>query len=277
MKKLFIMVGLFLILIGCSANITYLDLTSEELLIGIGESENIGVIYEPADANIKVKWTSSDSSVASVSEGKVFGVSKGTAIITASYKDFSIDCQVTVVDIQEEFTKIIEKLEYAYETLNEVSYSLIGAWHFGIYDSDDYSFDMVVFWLWFETGDEIGTTSELVNAYNDAYGTDYTDYMVGLMLSGDFSRCVNTVKEAYINAGSFSRALERINVAKDILQSLNSSTEGYDEMHDLYLKVKSYYDSLYEPSGSYSVYLNSVTDIEDDIEELFNSANFYID
>ena len=51
-----------------------------------------GVEADPAEA----KWTSSDTSVASVQKGLVTAVDKGEAVITASYKEVEISCKVIV-------------------------------------------------------------------------------------------------------------------------------------------------------------------------------------
>ena len=64
-----------------------------------GESGTITATVSPSNAdNRKVIWSSSDASVATVSDGKVSGISKGSAIITATADDNgkSAQCSVTV-------------------------------------------------------------------------------------------------------------------------------------------------------------------------------------
>ena len=53
---------------------------------------------QPAQADAYVQWSSSNESVATVSQGMVKGISKGTAVITANVGGASATAVVTVVD-----------------------------------------------------------------------------------------------------------------------------------------------------------------------------------
>jgi len=84
---------------GDPVNATALSLSKKELTVQAGSSENLTVSFTPSDTtNKKVVWTSSNPSIATVADGKVTGVSKGTATITATYADgdFGDSCEVTV-------------------------------------------------------------------------------------------------------------------------------------------------------------------------------------
>ena len=66
-----------------------------------GATETLEVTFTPASAtNKNIIWTSSDTDIATVSNGKVTAKSAGTAIITAKSEDgdFSSTCSVTVTD-----------------------------------------------------------------------------------------------------------------------------------------------------------------------------------
>ena len=72
--------------------------------IAVGGSETLTVTKAPSDATIV--WSSSDTSVATVSNGVVTGVAKGTVTITASNETGGASygkatCTVTVQDVQE--------------------------------------------------------------------------------------------------------------------------------------------------------------------------------
>ena len=70
---------------GDPVNATALSLSKKELTVQAGSSEHLTVSFTPADTtNKKVVWESSNPSVATVADGKVTGVSKGTATITAT-------------------------------------------------------------------------------------------------------------------------------------------------------------------------------------------------
>ena len=84
---------------GTPINATAIALSPKTLKVESGSSENLTVTFTPSDTtNRKVAWSSSNSSVATVSSGKVTGVAPGTATITASYADGSLEdtCEVTV-------------------------------------------------------------------------------------------------------------------------------------------------------------------------------------
>ena len=74
-------------------------LNPTSLTLTEGETATITATVSPSNAdNQKVIWSSSDASVATVSDGKVTGKSKGTAIITAIADDNgkTAQCSVTV-------------------------------------------------------------------------------------------------------------------------------------------------------------------------------------
>ncbi len=79
---------------------TGISVSPKTLKVEAGSSKNLTVNFVPEETtNRKVTWTSSDTSVATVSSsGQVTGVAKGTATITATYVDggFTDTCEVTV-------------------------------------------------------------------------------------------------------------------------------------------------------------------------------------
>ena len=78
-------------------SVTSVTLNQSSLTLVVGESSTLSSTVSPADAPDKtVSWTSSNASVASVSNGVVKAVSEGTATITASCGGKSASCTVTV-------------------------------------------------------------------------------------------------------------------------------------------------------------------------------------
>lgn len=76
-----------------------ISLDSDAISIKVGSSATIYVRFTPGNAsNQNIIWTSSDESVAVVSEGIVKGIDAGTATITATSEDggFTDSCQITV-------------------------------------------------------------------------------------------------------------------------------------------------------------------------------------
>ncbi|MBQ2711481.1 MAG: endonuclease [Clostridia bacterium] len=64
--------------------VTSIALSSTSLALKVGGTQTLTVTANPAGASNAVKWTTSNSSVATVSNGKVTAVGKGTATITAT-------------------------------------------------------------------------------------------------------------------------------------------------------------------------------------------------
>ncbi len=62
----------------------------------VGETASISARIEPSDAQASVSWTSSDTSVVSVSNGSVTALKEGVAVITVSAGSVSKDCRITV-------------------------------------------------------------------------------------------------------------------------------------------------------------------------------------
>ncbi len=80
--------------------VTGISLNRSTLSIDEGASAVLTATVKPADAtNQNVTWSSSNSSVASVANGKVTGVAEGTATITATTEEggFEATCKVTVM------------------------------------------------------------------------------------------------------------------------------------------------------------------------------------
>lgn len=79
--------------------VTGISLNKSTLNILIGAEETLNATITPSNATSKdVTWTSSDTSVVSVANGKITAKKLGTAIITASSYEYRATCRVTVVD-----------------------------------------------------------------------------------------------------------------------------------------------------------------------------------
>lgn len=77
--------------------VTGIELNQTSLSIEIGKTAELKAVVLPDDAtNKNVAWSSSNSSIASVSEGVITAVSSGTAVITAAAGGKEASCTVTV-------------------------------------------------------------------------------------------------------------------------------------------------------------------------------------
>lgn len=90
----------------CSVTVTAADvavtgvsLNKATLNLTVGGNETLSATVTPSDATAKtVSWKSSDEKVATVVDGKVTAVAKGTATITAKAGDKEATCTVTVAE-----------------------------------------------------------------------------------------------------------------------------------------------------------------------------------
>lgn len=82
-----------------SVAVTGMTLQEDKVTVEKGKTVTVNAVITPSDATKKgITWTSSDTSVATVSNGIIKGVGEGTATITATTKDggFTDTCEVTV-------------------------------------------------------------------------------------------------------------------------------------------------------------------------------------
>ena len=75
---------------------TKITLDKTECSLNVGENVTLKETVTPADTTDEVIWESSDEDVATVKDGVVTAVGKGTATITATAGDVSATCEVTV-------------------------------------------------------------------------------------------------------------------------------------------------------------------------------------
>lgn len=77
--------------------VTGITLSKTTISLLVNEEETLTADVQPADATDKtVTWSSSDESVASVTDGKVKGLAEGSATITAKAGNKTATCAVTV-------------------------------------------------------------------------------------------------------------------------------------------------------------------------------------
>lgn len=106
MKKIFALVFtclLVLSLCSCSlfgATITDISLSESDIQLEIGSSKQIDVNAKPENAVLsKLTWTTSDNAVATVEDGLVKAIQKGSAVIKVTTENgISKACNITVVD-----------------------------------------------------------------------------------------------------------------------------------------------------------------------------------
>ncbi len=73
-----------------------LSFQQANVTVAAGQTATLTVVATPTNAKKNLTWTSSNTSVATVSNGVVTGVAKGTATITATDKDTNVSASATV-------------------------------------------------------------------------------------------------------------------------------------------------------------------------------------
>lgn len=99
-KFLFIFTAVAVMFASCKTEdevaVTGITLDSSTLTLNVDETATLVATLLPKGASATITWTTSDASVATVADGVVTGVSKGTANVVASAGSFTVTCYVTV-------------------------------------------------------------------------------------------------------------------------------------------------------------------------------------
>ncbi len=79
--------------------VSKITLNTKELVVAIGYTQNLSATVSPTNATDKsVKWESANTSIATVKDGVVKGISAGTTTVTATAGTVTATCQITVVE-----------------------------------------------------------------------------------------------------------------------------------------------------------------------------------
>lgn len=106
-----------MLLTGCKEYVTeavpvsYVTLDSSYMELLVGESRLLMAVVSPSNAhNQKVIWVTSNSSVASVNDGRIFALKEGSATITAKTDDGgrTAECNVRVFSLKESIDYVDE-------------------------------------------------------------------------------------------------------------------------------------------------------------------------
>lgn len=86
-------------------------LDKSDIALKVGEKETLTATLDPADAEAKVQWSTSDEAVARVTDGVVTATGEGTAVITAQCGASIAECNVTVSLAEVVYTLALDKTE----------------------------------------------------------------------------------------------------------------------------------------------------------------------
>jgi uncharacterized protein YjdB len=79
-----------------SATITYNGTVAKDVTMKVGEKVNFKYTTTPATTNKVVKWDTDDVTIASVVDGQVTALSKGTVTLTLTVDNVTAKCVIRV-------------------------------------------------------------------------------------------------------------------------------------------------------------------------------------
>lgn len=248
---------------------TTLTLSETKLSLAVRGSETLKATLDPEDEDAVISWTSSDDSVATVNKnGKVTGVGKGTATITATAKKgketiAEDSCKVTV---DNSLTITSNKSSNTFTNLNQEI--TLTAWlNNDEIDTDDYEITWVIENdLYFDgegsykrgsfTVVPLRTSSKRVSTKVTATvrgnGKTYTDtYTLYLEINGSIALTATVDSDYYLgdvsNKGSYS--------VEEQLERAMNNLYGYKSWdYVVFDKVTTTYGSLDNVSANSKVY-----------------------
>lgn len=113
---------------SCKSEVELTGITLDEstLSVAVNDSAMLTATLQPKGATGDVTWASSNSTIATVKDGKVIGVKIGTANIIASAGSFTATCVVTVTKEVIDFKKSLTGTEYYPIILDGVTATKLG-------------------------------------------------------------------------------------------------------------------------------------------------------
>lgn len=232
-----------------------LALTPKTLSLEVGASQTLSVQAVPTNANSSVTWSSSNNSIATVSNGKVTAVDGGTATITAtSTANANIKATVTVTVTLPKPPKKATEIELvgtpsttqyqAGQTFNPQGLTVKVAYDDGSVDSFTSANDLNQFeWLDAATGSRLLT--ETTTTIKCKYGS--------LEQTGAFTVTVTAPPEQISGFIESVTAIDKVSKLSDKLAAIKAALAEYEKLSS---------DEKANPSaqGAYQTLLGAIND-----------------
>ena len=91
----------------CKVKVTNLKISESKLTLNVGNTKKLSVVSELNNKTRTVKWTTSNSKVATIdSDGNVKGIKAGSATITGTVSGIKLTCKVTVSNVKVKSVKL---------------------------------------------------------------------------------------------------------------------------------------------------------------------------
>lgn len=215
-----------------------ISLSQENLILPTRASGNLSVSWMPWNYALDkslLTWSSSDESVATVTDGLVTAVNVGSAIITVSYGDLSASCAVSVVNIEGHFEAYNYYSADGYYghmidvDMETMDYTLVGdaspvdfmAGDYNGHDGYFYGYDMggQLYRYDYET-EEVTAIGASIGTYPVDVAYDYSSGIMYVLVL-DYNTYENTLYAVNVNNGALKELAKGMG-----LMNLACATDG---------------------------------------------------
>lgn len=113
-KQIYFLVFAFagIFLSSCETPITGISISEASLNMAVGDTATLTAAIIPADAEGIVSWSTSNADVVTVTDGMLIAKGQGEATVTATVKDFSASCTVTVEPAKGDYSASLKGSNY---------------------------------------------------------------------------------------------------------------------------------------------------------------------
>ncbi len=158
-------------------------------------------------------------------------------------------------------------LNAAADSCAVIMYSVYGAWHFSIYEADDYGLSTQNCFEAFVIATDMDYDETLISLNNVLESIGYSDPTGTQQLAAlrTFSISLEIVHDYYARLGEFGRAQDYITKAKEELKKITNEYFDYTDYHTLkeyYTAISGYFEFCYSPSGSFSQLSTTIDNYE---------------
>ena len=177
--------------------------------------------------------------------------------------------------------KAYGSLSEANELIIEMMDAISDAWHFAIYDADDYdTYDTCVLYLGIETGLIFTDLMEATDVVLNKIGYSQPSDLTRLAALRTFSTTVAIVKQVLTDKGKYDKVDELLSDAKTSIKSITRDYEdytGYSTLKSYYSEMSAYAEFCKEPTGSYQQLSTTRDNYETKLRNYKNELSFVLD
>ena len=221
-----------------------ITLNKTSLILDEGSSELLTAQISPSNATDKsVKWSSSNTSVASVNDGLVMAKSAGTATITAkTANNKTATCSITVRDPQEGYIKV-----YSANDFNNIRNNLSGKY---VLMND---IDLTGFGSWIPIGDPQNRFNGVIDGNNHNVTYKINESATAYPSSSAVSFYYGLIGYAYQNSWNVPTEIKNLNV----YGSINTNISSYEVSTQFIGAIAGYAEKINIINCNSNVVINS--------------------